>query len=108
MKMKNLCFFTATDLKESEISHRIDDVSGSIGRRYIRCDEIGIPISITVDYDTLERPHTVTLRDRDTKGQLRIPIEDVSQVIHAFSNERTNWTELSKKYPIFGAQTSSN
>lgn len=95
-------------MKESEISHKVDDVSGSIGRRYIRCDEIGIPISITIDYDTLEKPHTVTLRDRDTKGQLRIPIEDVSQVVYALSNERTNWMELCKKYPSFGGKRASN
>lgn len=106
--MKILCFFTASNLKESEISHKVDDISGSIGRRYIRCDEIGVPISITVDYDTIEKPHTVTLRDRDTKRQLRIPIEDVSHVVHAFSNKKTNWMELSKKYPSFGAQMSSN
>lgn len=93
-------------MKESAISHKVEDVNGSIGRRYVRCDEIGIPISITIDYDTLEKPHTVTLRDRDTKGQLRIPIEDVSQVMHALSSEKTNWTELSKKYPSFGAQRS--
>lgn len=101
-------FVAASDLKENEILHKVDDVSGSIGRRYIRCDEIGVPISITVDYDTLEKPHTVTLRDRDTKGQLRIPIEDVSQVVRALSNEKTNWTELSKRYPTFGAQRSTN
>lgn len=86
----------------------MDDVSGSIGRRYVRCDEIGVPISITVDYETLEKPHTVTLRDRDTKGQLRIPISDVSRVVYALSNERTKWTELCEKYPSFGSQRSSD
>ncbi|MEM1701114.1 MAG: glycine--tRNA ligase [Desulfurococcaceae archaeon] len=49
----------------------IYDESGSIGRRYARSDEIGIPYAITVDYQTLE-DNTVTVRDRDTTLQERI------------------------------------
>jgi len=48
------------------------DESGSIGRRYARADEVGIPFCITVDYDTL-RDHTVTLRTRDDRAQTRVP-----------------------------------
>ncbi len=50
------------------------DQSGSIGRRYRRQDEIGTPFGITVDHQTL-KDQTVTLRDRDTMQQERIPIE---------------------------------
>ena len=50
------------------------DGSGSIGRRYARADEIGIPQCVTVDHQTLE-DGTVTLRDRDTGKQLRVPID---------------------------------
>jgi len=49
------------------------DESGSIGRRYRRQDEIGVPVCVTVDYDTL-RDDTVTLRDRDSMKQIRIDI----------------------------------
>jgi len=49
------------------------DEAGSIGRRYARADEAGIPIGITVDYDTM-KDGTVTLRDRDTWKQLRRPV----------------------------------
>ena len=52
------------------------DEAGSIGRRYARADEAGIPIGITVDYDTL-KDGTVTLRDRDTWRQIRRPASDL-------------------------------
>lgn len=48
------------------------DASGAIGRRYRRQDEIGTPFGITVDFDTLEKDGTVTLRDRDTTEQKRM------------------------------------
>lgn len=53
------------------------DVSGAIGRRYRRQDEIGTPYGITVDFDTLEKDDCVTIRDRDTTEQVRIPISQV-------------------------------
>lgn len=52
------------------------DTSGAIGRRYRRMDEVGTPFCITVDFDTLE-DDTVTIRDRDTTEQIRMPISDV-------------------------------
>ena len=52
------------------------DVSGSIGKRYRREDEIGTPFCICVDFDTLE-DNCVTIRDRDTMEQVRVPIDEV-------------------------------
>lgn len=52
------------------------DESGSIGKRYRREDEIGTPFCICVDFDT-ESDGCVTIRDRDTMEQIRIPIEEV-------------------------------
>jgi len=54
------------------------DTSGTIGRRYARADEIGIPIAITVDFRTLE-DSTVTVRDRDTMKQVRVKIEELAR-----------------------------
>lgn len=56
------------------------DIAGSIGKRYRRQDEIGTPLCITVDYDSLE-DGAVTIRDRDTMVQERIKIEDVNKYI---------------------------
>lgn len=52
------------------------DVTGSIGKRYRRQDEIGTPYCVTVDFDTLEN-NTVTIRDRDTMQQIRMPIDEL-------------------------------
>eukprot|EP00607_Mallomonas_marina_P007603 CAMPEP_0182419458 /NCGR_PEP_ID=MMETSP1167-20130531/3919_1 /TAXON_ID=2988 /ORGANISM="Mallomonas Sp, Strain CCMP3275" /LENGTH=473 /DNA_ID=CAMNT_0024594403 /DNA_START=326 /DNA_END=1744 /DNA_ORIENTATION=+ len=56
------------------------DVSGAIGRRYRRADEIGTPFCVTVDFDSLE-DRTVTLRLRDSMKQERIKIEDLYPLI---------------------------
>ncbi|HEC89563.1 MAG TPA: glycine--tRNA ligase [Thermoplasmatales archaeon] len=56
------------------------DNSGSIGRRYARMDEIGTPFCITIDYDTLN-DNSVTIRDRDTTKQERIPIDNIVEYI---------------------------
>lgn len=68
----------------NELSRRWNvawDVSGAIGRRYRRQDEIGTPYGITVDFDTLEKDQAVTIRDRDTTEQVRIPLANVRQWI---------------------------
>ena len=56
------------------------DEAGSIGKRYRRYDEIGVPFCITIDFDTLE-DNTVTIRDRDTMEQIRRPIAEVEKYI---------------------------
>ncbi|MEK7600835.1 MAG: glycine--tRNA ligase [Patescibacteria group bacterium] len=56
------------------------DDRGNIGKRYFAQDEIGTPYCITVDFDTLEND-TVTIRDRDTAEQKRVPISDLDSII---------------------------
>lgn len=53
------------------------DATGAIGRRYRRNDEIGVPFCVTVDFDTIEKDGAVTVRERDTTEQVRIPMEEV-------------------------------
>ncbi|MDA0770734.1 MAG: glycine--tRNA ligase [Chloroflexi bacterium] len=53
------------------------DDAQSIGRRYRRQDEIGTPLCVTVDFDSLD-DNAVTIRDRDTMNQVRVPIADLS------------------------------
>ena len=57
------------------------DDKGAIGRRYRRQDEIGTPFAITVDSDTLT-DQTVTLRDRDTMEQIRVPSDALVATLH--------------------------
>ena len=56
------------------------DETGSIGKRYRRQDEIGTPVCITVDFET-EETGTVTVRDRDTMEQKRIPVAELKNYI---------------------------
>ena len=67
------------DMLSKEFSCDYDE-AGSIGKRYRREDEIGTPYCITVDFDTLE-DNQVTVRDRDTMEQIRIPISEVKNYI---------------------------
>ena len=59
------------------------DASGTIGKRYARADEIGIPLAITVDFETLD-DNQVTIRDRDTEAQERIPIADLNEYLEKY------------------------
>ncbi|MEE0439884.1 MAG: glycine--tRNA ligase [Ruminococcus sp.] len=61
------------------------DETGSIGKRYRRQDEIGTPFCITYDFDTLEKDNCVTVRDRDTMEQVRMPIDE----LEAYLKEKT-------------------
>lgn len=63
------------DLK-SDFMCEFDD-NGNVGKRYRRQDEIGTPYCITVDFDTIEKDNSVTVRDRDTMKQERIKVEDL-------------------------------
>ncbi len=62
------------------------DITQSIGRRYRRQDEVGTPFCITVDFDSLE-DHAVTVRDRDTTLQTRVPIASLLADLRARTNQ---------------------
>ncbi|XP_050334909.1 glycine--tRNA ligase isoform X1 [Bactrocera neohumeralis] len=91
-------------LTKAELSHKVDDSSGSIGRRYARTDEIAIPFGITIDFDTLKEPHSVTLRDRDSLKQVRIGINEVTEVVKDLCTGKVHWSQVMEKYPIFEQQ----
>jgi glycyl-tRNA synthetase len=69
------------------------DESGTIGRRYARADEIGVPVSVTVDYQT-ERDGTVTLRDRESWLQVRTERSSVSEPLRRFFQGTLGFGEL--------------
>jgi glycyl-tRNA synthetase len=69
------------------------DDSGAIGRRYRRQDEIGTPFAITVDYDTKE-DHTVTLRERDSMRQVRVPVEGIDGLMRSLVEGTGTFQEL--------------
>ncbi len=66
-------------LKEDWIETLYDE-TGSIGRRYARADEIGVPICLTIDGDSLKNKD-VTMRERDTGMQVRVPIDKLADAV---------------------------
>ncbi|RVE55206.1 hypothetical protein evm_000104 [Chilo suppressalis] len=92
------------ELIEVDVSHKVDDSSGSIGRRYARTDELGVPYAVTVDFDTIKEPHTVTLRERDSMGQVRLLMSEVPSVVRDLSKNKLSWADVEKKYPKFEQQ----
>jgi glycyl-tRNA synthetase len=64
------------NMLEKDFMCQYDEV-GAIGRRYRRQDEIGTPFCVTIDFETLEK-NDVTLRDRDTMEQVRVPLDTLS------------------------------
>ncbi|KAL0156762.1 hypothetical protein M9458_048008, partial [Cirrhinus mrigala] len=116
------------------VSHKVDDSSGSIGRRYARTDEIGVAFGITIDFDTVNKtPHTATLRDRDSMRQIRAEVKQLAMFVYSFhllrqcvdyfavylqvselpeivrdlANGAITWAEVESKYPIFEGQETS-
>ena len=73
-----------------KLDHSVQyDEKDAIGRRYRRQDAIGTPLCITIDHDTLE-DNAVTLRDRDTMEQVRVPISELPSRVA----ERVGWSTL--------------
>ena len=93
-------------LVQNGISYRIDGID-SIGRRYARTDEIGIPFGITIDDITL-KDKTVTLREIDTMKQIRVPIDEVGIIIKNCCNRIEKWEDIIKKYPLFEDKKNDN
>lgn len=69
------------------------DESGTIGRRYARADEVGVPLSITVDYKSKD-DKTVTIRDRDTWAQVRGDWEKLPEAVLRFFQGETEFEAL--------------
>ena len=68
------------DVLRPHFNTQYDD-SQSIGRRYRRQDEIGTPLCVTVDFETVEEDDSVTIRNRDTMEQVRVPVENLESAI---------------------------
>nr|WP_255349653.1 glycine--tRNA ligase [Halostagnicola sp. A56] len=82
-ELEELAEEVASTLREAGLAVTYDD-SGNIGRRYRRQDEVGTPFCVTVDYETLENEETtVTVRERDSTDQKRLPIDGIANTLTA-------------------------
>jgi glycyl-tRNA synthetase len=75
----------------------LDDSNATIGKRYSRNDELGIPFACTIDFDSF-KDGTVTLRERDSMVQLRMPADDVGLIVHNMCWGRRTWEDYQAKY----------
>ncbi|XP_040074995.1 glycine--tRNA ligase [Ixodes scapularis] len=91
-------------LTQHDVPHKVDDSSGSIGRRYARTDEVAVPFGITVDFDTLKEPATATLRERDSMEQVRCPLEDLAPLVQDLVRGKVTWEHVTSIYPRFEQQ----
>jgi len=77
------------------------DISGSsIGRKYARADEVGVPFAITIDFESFT-DHSVTVRERDTLKQIRVPTKEVATVVFKLVHGEQAWSEVCKQWPQF-------
>jgi len=76
----------------------VDDSNATLGKRYSRNDELGIPFACTVDFDSL-KDDCVTLRERDSMAQVRLPVKEVGQIIHELCGCRKTWVDVCNAYP---------
>lgn len=81
------------------ISNRIDITGTSIGKRYARTDEIGVPFAITVDSTT-----SVTIRERDSKKQIRVNVDEVASVIKEVTDGQSTWTDVLWRFPTHSSE----
>ncbi|KAF2095290.1 glycyl-tRNA synthetase [Rhizodiscina lignyota] len=90
-------------LRSLGISSRVDDSSASIGKRYSRNDELGTPLGVTVDFQSV-KDNTVTLRERDSTKQVRASDDKVLDAIKAIVEGRESWADVQKRLPAFEGQ----
>eukprot|EP00878_Enallax_costatus_P018015 GHUV01018941.1.p1 GENE.GHUV01018941.1~~GHUV01018941.1.p1 ORF type:complete len:181 (+),score=44.80 GHUV01018941.1:559-1101(+) len=85
-------------LTAAGLSNIIDISGNTIGKRYARTDEIGVPYAITVDFDTLEG-EGATLRERDSMSQVRVPVADIANLVRQLVDCKISWDDVAAKYP---------
>lgn len=81
---------------------RVDSSSATVGRRYARADELGIPFGVTVDFESL-LDSSVTIRERDSMAQVRVPMTHVASLLQALCTETKTWAEVVARYPLVSA-----
>jgi len=95
-------------LTDHDVPHKVDDSSGSIGKRYARTDEVAVPYGVCIDFDSLKEPFSATLRERDSTLQVRMPLDDIPSVVKQLSSDRVTWQQITEKYPKFEQQEASS
>ena len=72
------------------------DISGSIGKRYLRSATVGTPYAVTVDFDSIEK-NLVTIRDRNSEDQVRVKTNQLKETLRKLINQEITFEEAGKK-----------
>ena len=91
-------------LRRLGVSNRIDASGASIGKRYARNDELGTPLGITVDFDTV-KDLSVTLRERDSTQQVRGHQDEIIATVKKLVDGEETWKNVSSRLPLFTLQS---
>ena len=91
----------AARLNAAGIATALDDSGASVGKRYARADEVGTPFALTFDHQSLVDA-AVTLRERDSTAQVRLPIADVPATVRALI-EGAPWAAATARFPTVAA-----
>lgn len=83
---------------DTGIAWTVDESSATLGKRYSRNDEMGIPFAVTVDFDSFD-DQKCTLRERDSCTQIRLPIMEVQRVLLELIELGVAWNAIQAKYP---------
>ena len=84
-EIMNKCHELKNKLMKLGIGRVALENTGNIGKAYRRHDEIGTPLCLTVDFETIEnKPETVTIRDRDTMKQIRMKTDDLPTYLREY------------------------
>jgi len=98
----------AAQLRELGIVVTVDASSASIGRRYARADELGTPLAVTVDSDSLREDgngwSSVTLRERDSTAQVRAPADDIIAAVAALVAGSETWEKVVARMGIYDSR----
>ena len=94
-------------LRASGIANNVDSTTASIGKRYARNDELGTPLGITVDFDTL-KDGSVTLRERDSMSQVRASEDDIIHAVRNMVEGVERWENVAGRLPVFAGQGQVN
>ena len=95
-----LCFCAEKLLVRAGISSKVDDSQQTVGRRYARTDECGIPFAVTVDARTIA-DNTVTIRELHSMKQIRVTVDEMVDVLKEMVAEYTTWNTAVERYGLY-------
>lgn len=86
------------ELSSLGLSYTIDESGATIGRKYARIDELGVPFAVTMDRLTME-DDTVTLRSRDAMDQRRLPLDGLAVIVRDLISLELTWADICTRFP---------